>query len=83
MRWLSVFLVLACGPLGGQSMECAKWVACSDALPGATKGSQDDNFGPNGLCWQGSAMSATQCTQSCKDALAQRASQPGAPAECK
>ncbi|MBL8950739.1 MAG: hypothetical protein JNK82_08190 [Myxococcaceae bacterium] len=83
MRSTLLLLLAGCAPFPGQTMECVKWVACSDALPGATKGSQDATFGPDGVCWQGSDRSAQECTQSCKDAVEQRGSQPGAPAECK
>lgn len=73
--------LFGCGETG-QSDDCKKWVACSDALPGATRGSQDAAFGPMGACWMGSAKTASDCTASCKEAVMQRASQPNAPAQC-
>lgn len=74
-------LALGCGG-ATQSAECAKWVACSDALPGSVKGSQDRTFGPEGTCWSTSSAAAT-CTQSCEAATLQRAMAANAPPECK
>lgn len=82
-RSFALLLLCACGALGRQSAECARWVACADALPGAVKGSMDAAFGPNGNCWQNMATMAQQCTQQCKDALAAQGAMPNAPAECR
>ena len=80
---LALLLLCSCGALGRQPAECARWVACADALPGAVKGSMDAAFGPNGNCWQNMAQMAEQCAAQCKNALAAQAAMPDAPEACK
>ncbi len=80
---LVVLLVAACGGLGRQAPECAQWVACSDALPNAIKGSMDAAFGPDGNCWLNKAEQAQLCVAQCKNALAAQSAMTNPPAECR
>ncbi|MBL8950738.1 MAG: hypothetical protein JNK82_08185 [Myxococcaceae bacterium] len=87
MRRLSLLLAAAiasgCGGYGKQAPECARWVSCAEALPGAVKGSMDAAYGPAGNCWLNDAQAAQNCVSQCKSALAAQAAMPNAPEACK
>ena len=80
---LLLLLATACGGYGKQLPECARWVACAEALPNAVKGSMDAAFGPNGNCWLNDAQAAQNCVNQCKSALAAQGAMPNAPEACK
>lgn len=76
--------LMSCGPTGAaQSTECARWIACYEALPGSIKGSQDSAYGPDGTCWKHEATVAATCTENCNSNTMQRAMDANAPAACK
>jgi hypothetical protein len=70
MKWLAGVLVLvACGSGvchdtgAAQCQDCKDFVACSYKA-GATPGSLDSTYGPNGSCWMNSTTS-DNCTAAC------------------
>ena len=83
MRTLLVIALLSgCGSTG-QSRDCAKWVACWEALPGSTKGGQDAAYGANGVCWQSTPENAANCTSACREAMMAQSLMQNAPVECR
>jgi hypothetical protein len=83
LRAAACAALLACGGAIRQSADCAKWVACADALPGAVKGTQEAAYGLDGTCWKSSPQLADQCTVTCRDAVSAQAMMANAPAECR
>jgi hypothetical protein len=67
MKRLAVVAALAalsCGG-GGQSAECKKYLACSEALSPGSTASLGATYGSSGICWTTSASEASTCTNTC------------------
>jgi hypothetical protein len=63
----ALFLV-ACG--GGQSAECKKYLACTEAVSPGSSSTLESSYGPNGACWSNGGQAADLCTSACTAALA-------------
>ena len=68
---------------GGQSPECAKYVACQTKVESTVGAALDATYGTNGSCWKSSADVANACTTACKSATTALATAKPDVAECK
>jgi len=53
----------------GQSENCKKLIACSEALNPGTGAAMETSYGPKGACWKDST-SADACSKACDSAMA-------------
>jgi len=57
-------LAIGCGKLM-QSDECARYVACAEAVDATTYRVVNGEYGPNGTCWVSGQGTADTCTMVC------------------
>ena len=70
------------GGNGAQPEVCADYLGCAAALDPAGLPALIASYGPDGSCWQSTAMLAATCATACANALATARMSPSAPAAC-
>src|SRR4029078_4234589 len=63
-RLAVALLLVACGKLM-QSDECARYVACAEAVDATSYRVVNGEYGPNGTCWVSGQGTADTCTMVC------------------
>lgn len=67
-----------------QAEECARLIACTEALVPGTAAAMNASYGPKGACWK-SSEAAEACARACEQALVGLGGNPAfdSTAECR